>query len=233
MPASIIVEINCGEQQAEDFNISNERIKSLILAGERDMERMLALCHNDLNRFIRIENIAPSNKNAYGLDMARERNIALLQKFNRQTTGRHQVFISYSHKDEEWFNKLQLMLAPVEAFHGIKVWDDKEIIPGTYWHDAIKNALSQTRLAICLVSPNFISSNFITTNELNYFMKEAENQNVRIFPVSVSRIDNEKNPFSAIQFVNDPESPLDEMSSDEQHSVLSNMINQLIEVMRQ
>lgn len=232
MPASIMVEINCGEQEAEDFNISNERIQALIRAGEKDMERILALCQNDLNRFIKTENIAPSNKNAYGLDMARERNIALLQKFNRQTTGRHQVFISYSHRDKEWFNKLQLMLAPVEAFHGIKVWDDQEIIPGTYWHNAIKNALSQTRLAICLVSPNFINSSFITTNELNYFMEEAEKQNVRIFPLSVSRIEKESNPLNAIQFVNDPERPLDEMSSDEQHSVLSNMVNQLIEAMR-
>jgi hypothetical protein len=192
----------------------------------------LTLCQGDLRKFIRVENIAPDNKSAVGLDLAHERNIALLQKFNRQTRGRHQVFISYSHKDQEWFNKLQLMLAPVEAFHGIKVWDDKEIMPGTYWHNAISNALSQTRLAICLVSKHFINSSYINTNELKYFMEEAAKQKVRIFPIAISRIIDHENPFKEIQFVNDPATPLDELSDENQHTILSNMVNQLIEIIR-
>ena len=232
MPASIVVEINCGDQDAEDFNISSERVKALILAGEKAMEQILSLCQGDLRKFIKTENIAPVNKTAVGLDMARERSIALLQKFNQQTSGRHQVFISYSHKDQEWFNKLQLMLAPVEAFHGIKVWDDREIMPGTYWHAAIKTALSQTRLAICLVSRNFLNSNYITTNELKYFMEEAARQNVQIFPIAISRIDNAENPLREIQFVNDPAEPMDGLSKERQHAILSNMVEQLIEVLR-
>jgi len=231
MSSSIIVEINCGSQEAEDFFISNDRIKALILAGEKAMEQMLDLCQGDLRKFIKVENIAPASKNAVGLDLARERNIALFQKFNRQTSGRHQVFISYSHKDQLWFNKLQLMLAPVEAFHGIKVWDDKEIMPGTYWHNAIKNALTQTRLAICLVSRNFISSNYITTNELKYFMEEAARQSIRIFPIAISRIQDHENPFREIQFVNDPAEPFDELSDERQHAILSNMVEQLIKIM--
>lgn len=231
MPANIIVDIPCGEQKAEDFSISNERIKALILAGEQAMEQKLESCQGDLRKFIKVENIAPVNKNAVGLDMARERNIALLQKFNRETSGRHQVFISYSHKDQEWFNKLQLMLAPVEAFHGIKVWDDKEIMPGTYWHDAIKVALSQTRVAICLISRNFINSSYITTNELKYFMEEAAKQNVRIFPIAISRVENSENPLNEIQFVNNPAEPLNELSHETQHAVLSGMVDRLLEFM--
>lgn len=232
MPTSIVVDINCGNQEAEDFSISGERIKALIVAGEKAMEQTLALCQGDLRRFIRTENIAPSNKAAAGLDRARERNITLLQKFNQQIHGRHQVFISYSHKDQEWFNKLQLMLAPVEAFHGIKVWDDREILPGTYWHEAIENALSQTRLAICLVSRNFLSSSYITTNELTFFMKEAAKQKVRIFPIAISRIDEGENPLKAIQFVNDPAMPLEEVSHEDQHAILQQMVDQLIDAMR-
>lgn len=232
MPSSTIVEIPCGDQRAEDFNISNDRIKALILAGEKAMEQMLTLCQGDLRKFIKVENIAPGNKNAVGLDMARERNIALLQKFNRQTSGRHQIFISYSHKDQHWFEKLQLMLAPVEAFHGIKVWDDKEIMPGTYWQDAIRNALSQTRIAICLVSQNFINSSYITSYELKYFIEEATKQKVRIFPIAISRVEDAENPLKEIQFVNDPAYPFDELDNENQHAILSNMVVQLIEFMR-
>ncbi|WP_315823471.1 toll/interleukin-1 receptor domain-containing protein [Paraflavitalea speifideaquila] len=164
--------------------------------------------------------------------MARERNIALLKKFNRQTSGRHQVFLSYSHKDRAWFDKIQLMLAPVEVFHGIKVWDDMEIIPGDFWENAIRTALSQTRVAICLVSNNFINSNYITTKELAYFMEEANKQNVRIFPIAISRIIDQEYPLKDIQYVNDPAQPLDELSDEKQHAVLSNMIQLLIEAMR-
>jgi predicted acylesterase/phospholipase RssA len=232
MPASVMVDIPCGDQKAEEFTISTERIKELILAGEKAMEQMLALCQGDLRKFIKVENIAPAHKKDPGFDMARERNINLLQKFRRQTSGRHQVFISYSHKDQLWFDKLQLMLAPVEAFHGIKVWDDKEIMPGDFWNDAIKNALSQTKVAICLVSSNFINSGYITTNELTYFMEEAARQHVRIFPIPISRLkDGEENPLKEIQFVNNME-PIDELSDEMQHGVLSNMINQLIAIMR-
>lgn len=231
MPASIVVDIHCGNQKAEAFDITDEEIKSLILAGEKAMEQMLALCKGDLRKFIKVENIAPVNKTASGLDIARERNIALLQKFNKQTTGRHQIFISYSHKDQEWFNKLQLMLAPVEAFHGIKVWDDKEIMPGTYWHNAIKAALSQTKVAICLVSPNFINSSYITTNELSYFMKEAARQQVKIFPIAISHVEDAQNPLREIQYVNNPAEPFDKMSDEMQHATLTTMVQQLIETM--
>jgi predicted acylesterase/phospholipase RssA len=232
MPTSIIVSIPCGNQQAEDFAISNERIRALILAGEKEMEKMLDLCQGDLRKFIRVENIAPSNKKDIGLDMARERNIALFQKFNKQTSGRHQVFLSYSHKDRNWFNKIQLMLAPIETFHGIKVWDDMEIMPGDFWETAIKTALSQTRVAICLVSNNFINSNYITTKELAYFIEEAAKQNVRIFPIAVSRIKDGVYPLQDIQYVNDPAAPLDELTDEKQHAVLNHMVELLIEAMR-
>lgn len=230
MPSSVIVRINCGDQQAEDFNISNDRIRALISSGEKAMEEVLRSCQGDLRKFIRVENIAPVNKTSVGLDMARERNIALIKKFNRQTHGRHQVFISYSHKDQEWFNKLQLMLAPVEAFHGIKVWDDKEIMPGIYWHDAIKYALSETRLAICLISRNFINSSYIKTNELKYFIEEATKQNIRIFPILISRIQDDENPFKDFQFVNDLTEPFDEINEERQHALLTTMVEQLIDI---
>lgn len=231
MPSSIVVEINCGDQEAEDFSISRERIQALILSGEKEMERMLELCQGDLRKFIRVENIAPASTSAVGFDLARERNIALMKQFSRETSGRHQVFISYSHKDKEWFDKLQLMLAPVEAFHGIKVWDDQEIMPGTYWHTAIKNALSQTKVAICLVSRNFLDSSYITTNDLNYFMDEARKQKVRIFPIAISRLAAHENPLREIHFVNNPDEPFEELDSERQREVLATMVEQLIDIM--
>ncbi len=232
MPTSITINIPCRSQRPGDFGISRRRIKELISKGEDEMKQILELCHDDLHKYISVENLLPVNKKAHGLDLARERNIALFKKYKRQTSGRHQVFISYSHKDIDWFNKLQMMLAPIEVFYGIKVWDDKEIVVGSYWREAIKGALAETKLAICLVSKNFTQSEFITANELKYFQVEAERQDVSIFPIAVSRISKAEDPFSEIQYANSPDIPLDELNEEDQHAVLSTMMEQLVETMR-
>jgi predicted acylesterase/phospholipase RssA len=142
MPNTFSVEINCGNVKAEDFGISNKGIEDLIMSGEKAMQQTLSLCSGDLRKFLRVENIASQRKNMNANDKARERSIRLLQKYRKQTEEHHQVFISYSHKDVEWFDKLQSLLTPVEAFHSIKVWDDKEIEPGEFWHESISNALA-------------------------------------------------------------------------------------------
>ncbi|MBV8099940.1 MAG: toll/interleukin-1 receptor domain-containing protein [Verrucomicrobia bacterium] len=42
---------------------------------------------------------------------------------------RDQVFISYSHTDKEWLERLQKMLSPLVRNETISVWDDT-MIPG-------------------------------------------------------------------------------------------------------
>ena len=41
------------------------------------------------------------------------------------------VFISYSHKDEKWLEKLKQFLRPLEDQELIRVWDDTEIRAGS------------------------------------------------------------------------------------------------------
>jgi hypothetical protein len=231
MPNTFTVEINCGNQKAEDFSITKERIEALILSGQKAMELTLELCSGDLRKFLRVENIAAHNKEMRPDDKARERSINLLQKFKRKTEGRHQVFISYSHKDIEWFNKLQLILAPVEAFHGLKVWDDKEIEPGEYWHDTIKHALSQTKIALCMVSPNFMNSEYITEHELKYLIEESRKQSVRLLLIATSEVNLEDSLLQPIQFANDPQKPLDTLSEPEQFAVLDGVVKQMVRLM--
>ena len=37
---------------------------------------------------------------------------------------RHQLFISYSHTDREWVDRLQTMIRPLVRSHGLDLWDD-------------------------------------------------------------------------------------------------------------
>lgn len=68
------------------------------------------------------------------------------------------VFISYSHKDEKWKDKLRPHLEMYSDKIGLEVWNDRKINGGEFWFDEIKNAMARAKVAICLVSADFLSS---------------------------------------------------------------------------
>jgi hypothetical protein len=48
-----------------------------------------------------------------------------------ETPSMHQyIFISYSHKDKKWLEKVQVMLTPLVRSEMIKIWADSQIYPG-------------------------------------------------------------------------------------------------------
>ena len=69
------------------------------------------------------------------------------------------VFVSYSHKDRSWLEKLRTALAPMMRGEKLEVWDDTRIQPGANWAGAIKKAISKARVGVMLVSPDFRAEN--------------------------------------------------------------------------
>lgn len=74
---------------------------------------------------------------------------------------RTKVFISYSHADKEWLERLRRHLKPLDREGRLECWDDTHIRPGDDWKQEIQNALDTAQVAVLLISADFFASDFI------------------------------------------------------------------------
>ena len=63
------------------------------------------------------------------------------------------VFISYSHQDEAWKDRLLTHLAPLRQ-QGLllEVWQDRKIEAGSEWEPKIFQAIDDSSVAVVLIS---------------------------------------------------------------------------------
>jgi nucleoside 2-deoxyribosyltransferase len=137
------------------------------------------------------------------------------------TVVRNEVFISYSHKDIKWLQRLQVHLKPLERLGKIRRWDDTLISPGFEWREEIRKAVASAKVAVLLISADFLASEFIHTNELPPLLAAAEAEGTKVLPVIVSpsRFEKIKN-LSQFQAVNSPSQPLIKMNRNQQEELL-------------
>lgn len=147
-------------------------------------------------------------------------------------SGRKGVFISYSHADAEWLERLQKHLRPLQR-EGVDVWDDTRLRPGEPWREGIRKALSQVKVAILLISADFLASDFIVTDELPPLLKAAEEEGATILPVIISPCRFERmESLSRFQAVNDPGKPLVQMRRANREKVLDQVARAVEDALR-
>jgi small GTP-binding protein len=95
------------------------------------------------------------------------------------------VFISYSHKDEEFKNELITMLGGLQRRGIVDAWHDRRIEAGDEWYKSIQDAMDECDLALLLVSPDYLASRFIQAEEQPKLLKRREEMKTRVMPIII------------------------------------------------
>ena len=118
------------------------------------------------------------------------------------------VFLSYSHKDRDWRIRLEVLLGPLVRNRGLRLWADEHIEIGNEWRRDFADAVQASRLALLLVSGDFLDSKFIMEEELPALIDCG----VRLAPVLVHDCLWSAEPrLASAQWAHDPgrDGPLD------------------------
>src|SRR5579871_6471088 len=126
------------------------------------------------------------------------------------SSQRTKAFISYSHKDRTYLEELHEHLAHYEKQGLIHYWDDQKLTPGMPWEDNIKQAITSAKVAILLVSPSFLASEFINSHELPPLLEAAQNEGALLLVVILRYCLFAHTPLAKFQTVNNPSEPLSE-----------------------
>ena len=95
-------------------------------------------------------------------------------------------FLSYAHSDSADAERIRSVLEPLlqsSARFEFGEWIDRRILPGEQWRAEITGALEHSRFGLLLLSPAFLASQFITTEELPRLLAKP-----LVVPVELQRI---------------------------------------------
>lgn len=93
------------------------------------------------------------------------------------------VVCCYAHEDEGLMKKLRAHLSPLQHLGLITIWYDRNISPGAIWEEEIKQHLSEARIILLLISPDFMNSQYCYGVEMRQALKRHESGEATVIPV--------------------------------------------------
>lgn len=136
------------------------------------------------------------------------------------------VFVSYSHRDRKWLDQL---LAELSGMENLRTWTDKAISAGEPWRERIERAVSESRLAILLVSDPFLASPFIREVELPLIREHQ----LLVFWIALRESAFDASWLCEIQAAHDVAKPLAYLRGERRRQVLGEIRTRLEQAVRE
>lgn len=109
------------------------------------------------------------------------------------------LFVSYSHRDDELRQRLEVHLKLLVRMGLIETWTDRCIDPGTAWAAAIDRELERAHVILLLVSADFLASDYCWDKELKRALERHDKGEAVVVPIIVRPVDFAGAPFASLQ----------------------------------
>lgn len=108
------------------------------------------------------------------------------------------LFFSYSHKDEDLRNALETHLTTLKREGLIDAVHDRRIIAGEMLDEAIDAYLENADIILCLVSPDFLASDYCYSREMARALDRSKSGEAHLIPVILRHCDWQHTPLSGL-----------------------------------
>jgi hypothetical protein len=144
------------------------------------------------------------------------------------------VFVSYSHENPAWKDRLLVLLKPFVKKGQLQVWADQYIEAGSLWRREIDAALARTRVGVVLLNPNLLASDFVTEIELPHLMQGARSGVLTLLVVPIEALARDSTRFPDGDLVDfqwpwSPKEPLDELPTDRRNRALVTVTEAIVQ----
>jgi hypothetical protein len=118
------------------------------------------------------------------------------------------VFISYSHRDDELRAELETHLSLLKRQGIVRTWYDREIGAGEEIDSRVSAELEKADIILLLVSPYFLASDYCYEIEMQRAMERHREGTARVIPVILHPCDWQHAPFKGLKAVPDDGKPV-------------------------
>ena len=108
------------------------------------------------------------------------------------------LFFSFSHKDEDLRDRLEVHLASLKRQNIIQTWHDRRIVAGDEFAGRIGEELERADIILLLISPDFIASDYCFDIEMARALERHEAKEARVIPVILRPCDWHDMPFGKL-----------------------------------
>jgi hypothetical protein len=199
-----------------DFDQTRTVFPEARLALSNVMDRLVS--RGELRETIELMH-ASASVESYFDEIKRQELLAPMERANRT-----KIFISYAHaaeKETGWVSRIQTHLNGLTHSSNVEVWADTKIEPGQKWREEIEEAIRQTRVAVVILTADFLASSFIRDAELPLLLETADAEGATILCIYGSdvHLSGAAERLLRYQFVNEPDKPLQSLSKPARESV--------------
>ena len=159
----------------------------------------------------------------------RKRFANLDKEISDTSDEKKKIFISYSHDDKTFIEKLKNYLS-ILSIHNIEFWFDKNIRVGDNWSAEIQNAIETAHLTICLLSNSYLGSSFVQKKEFPA-IQSRQAEGMVLFPIIIKDCLWKVVPwFKEVQVFPENGISFDKLNDNEQEARFMELVHHILKI---